>query len=141
MMVDASAVGLRHSLTIRVDDSLTVPRVSPAFGFHDMPPVFATAYLVGFVEATCIDALKPHLADGEKTLGVHVDLSHSAATPVGMHVTAEVELVAVDGRRVRFKVGCRDDVDVICTGFHDRYVIDAAKFVDRVKRKQARVSA
>jgi len=138
MMVDASMVGLRHSLTIRVDDSLTVPHVSPAFGFHDMPLVFATAYLVGFVEAACIDALKPHMADGEKTLGVHVDLSHSAATPVGLSVTAEVELVAVEGRRLRFRVACRDDLDVICTGFHDRYLIDAAKFMERVRRKQSR---
>ena len=140
-MVNASAVGLRHSLTIRIDESLTVPRVAPAFGFDDMPPVFATAYLVGFVEATCIDALKPFLQDGEKTLGVHVDLSHSAATPVGMSVTAHVELVAVEGRRLRFRVSCRDDIDAICVGFHDRYLIDAGKFLDRVQRKQARASA
>ncbi len=140
-MVDASAVGLRHSLTIVVDDSLTVPHVSPAFGFDDMPPVFATAYLVGFVEAACIDALKPHLKDGEKTLGVHVDLSHSAATPVGMNVTAQVELVAVEGRRLRFRVECRDDADVICAGFHERYLIDAAKFLERVKKKQAQAAA
>jgi fluoroacetyl-CoA thioesterase len=139
-MIDASAVGLRHSLTVRVDESLTVPRVSPHFGFHDMPPVFATAYLVGFVEAACIDALKPFLTDREKTLGVHVDLSHSAATPVGMSVTAEVELVAVEGRRLRFRVECRDDADVICAGFHERYLIDAAKFLERVKTKGARVS-
>src|SRR5918993_3503416 len=139
-MIDASAVGLRHSLTVRVDESLTVPRVSPHFGFHDMPPVFATAYLVGFVEAACIDALKPFLTDREKTLGVHVDLSHSAATPVGMSVTAEVELVALEGRRLRFRVECRDDADVICAGFHERYLIDAAKFLERVKTKGARVS-
>ena len=136
-MIDASAVGLRHSLTIRVDESLTVPRVSPHFGFHDMPPVFATAYLVGFVEAACIDALKTLLTDREKTLGVHVDLSHSAATPVGLSVTAEVELVAVEGRRLRFRVECRDEFDVICAGFHDRYLIDAAKFMERVRRKQS----
>ena len=139
-MIDASAVGLRHSLTVQVDESLTVPRVSPHFGFHDMPPVFATAYLVGFVEAACIDALKPFLTDREKTLGVHVDLSHSAATPVGMSVTAEVELVSVEGRRLRFRVECRDDADVICAGFHERYLIDAAKFLERVKTKGARVS-
>ncbi|MDQ4136871.1 MAG: thioesterase family protein [Pseudomonadota bacterium] len=141
MMVDASAIGLRHSLTVRVDESLTVPRVSPAFGFDEMPPVFATAYLVGFVEAACLHALKPYLAEGEKTLGVHVDLSHSAATPVGMTVTAEVELVAVEGRRLRFRVECRDEVDAICAGFHERYVVDAAKFMERVTKKQARASA
>jgi len=55
-----------------------------------------------------------------------------------MSVTADVELVAVEGRRLRFRVECRDEADVICTGFHDRYLVDAAKFMDRVKRKQAR---
>src|SRR5437868_13695667 len=99
------AVGLRHSQTIMVDDQLVVPAVSPAFtGFADMPPVFATALLVGFVEWTCIEALRPFLSPDQKTVGVHVDLSHSAATPVGIAVTAEVELTGIEGRRLRFRV-------------------------------------
>ena len=83
--------GLRHQLTIAVDERLTVPSVSAAYaGFADMPPVFATAFLVGLVEWTCIEALRPYLAPEQRTVGVHVDLSHSAATPVGMKVTAAV---------------------------------------------------
>lgn len=121
MTADRLVVGLRHGLTITVDESLTVPRVSAAFhGFHDMPPVLATAFLVGFVEAVCVDALKPYLGEQERTVGIHVDLSHGAATPIGMAVTALVELVAIEGRRLRFKVECRDDADIICAGFHDR---------------------
>ena len=90
-------LGLRHEQTITVDESLTVPRVSQRYaGFADMPPVFATAFLVGFVEWTCIEALRPYLTHEQRTVGVHVDLSHSAATPVGMKVTAAVELIAVD---------------------------------------------
>jgi fluoroacetyl-CoA thioesterase len=78
-------VGLRHTQSVKVDAGLTVPNVSTAFGaFHDMPPVFATAFMVGFVEATCIEALKRYLVEGQHTVGIHVDLSHSAATPVGM---------------------------------------------------------
>ena len=129
-------VGLKHVKTIKVDPGLTVPEVSPAFGeFRDMPPVFATAYMVGFIEATCIEGMKPYMAPGQGSVGVHVDMSHSAATPVGMAVTAEVELVSVEGRRLRFKVECRDEKDVIGAGFHERFVIDVPKFVARVEAK------
>ncbi len=129
-------VGLKHKKSIKVEPGLTVPEVSPAFGeFRDMPPVFATAYMVGFVEATCIEGMKPFIGPGQGSVGVHVDMSHSAATPVGMAVTAEVELVAMEGRRLRFKVECRDERDVIGTGFHERFVIDVPKFVARVEAK------
>jgi len=129
--------GLRHEQTITVDASLTVPQVSQRYaGFADMPPVFATAFLVGFVEWTCIEALRPHLAPDQRTVGVHVDLSHSAATPVGMKVTAAVELIAVDDRKLRFKVACRDEAEAICAGHHDRFIVDAARFLARMERKR-----
>jgi fluoroacetyl-CoA thioesterase len=129
-------VGLRHRQSVVVDADLTVPNVATAFGsFEDMPPVFATAFMVGFVEATCIEALRPYLAEGQRTVGIHVDLSHTAATPIGMTVTADVELIAVEGRRLRFKVDCRDDQETIGSGFHDRAIIDTAKFLARVQAK------
>ena len=74
-----------------------------------MPPVLATARRVALVEATCFDALKPFPKEGQKTVGAHVDLSHVAATPMGMRVTAQVELVAVEGRKLRFKLECQDE--------------------------------
>ena len=136
MKITAPPIGLRHRETLAVDESLTVPQVSPAFaGFRDMPPVLATAYMVGFVEATCIEALKPYLGAGQRTVGTHVDMSHSAATPVGMQVTAEVELVEVEGRTLRFRVLCRDEAEVIGEGFHHRAIIEAAKFIARVQGK------
>ena len=131
-------VGLRHSQTIAVTPGLTVPEVSPAFGdFRDMPPVFATAFMVGFVEATCIAALKPFLSAGQHTVGTRIDMSHSAATPVGMSVSAEIELVEVEGRRLRFRVTCRDDVEVIGEGHHERFIIDRDSFLKRVGAKTA----
>jgi fluoroacetyl-CoA thioesterase len=109
--------GLTHTGRLLVDESLTVPRVSGSLAaFADMPPVFATAYLVAFVEATCIEAVAPLLSPGHKTVGTHVDLSHTAATPVGMTVVAASELVGVEGRRLRFAVECRDEVDMISSG-------------------------
>jgi fluoroacetyl-CoA thioesterase len=131
--------GLCHSARLTITEGLTVSHLGRVYGnFSDMPPVFATAYLVGFVESTCIELLAPHLGRGQQSVGTHVGLSHSAATPVGMVVTAEVELVAVEGRKLRFKVVCRDEADVICEGFHERHLIDAARFMERLARKAAR---
>ncbi len=139
MSLEEIQPGLKHRHSIVVDESLTVPAVSKAFSsFADMPPVFATAFLVGFAEWTCIEALRPYLSPDQRTVGVHVDLSHSGATPVGMTVTAEVELVAVEGRRLRFKVTCNDDVEVVSEGHHERYIIDMPRFMDRLARKGAR---
>ncbi|MEE2691572.1 MAG: thioesterase family protein [Pseudomonadota bacterium] len=130
--------GISLTRTITVVESLTVPAVSPAFaGFRDMPPVFATAFLIGFIESTCIEALRPYLGEGRQTVGTHVDVSHAAATPAGMTVTAHVELIEVQGRKLRFRVTCRDDSDLVGEGFHERAVIDRAKFIDRAAAKAA----
>ena len=137
MSIEQLKPGLRHTQTLRVDAGLTVPAVSPAFtGFTDMPPVFATAFLVGFVEWTCVEALRPYLPAGARTVGVHVDLSHIAATPVGMQVSAEVELIAVQGRQLRFRVLCRDDADLICEGHHERALVDFERFMARMQSKR-----
>ena len=130
--------GLVHSETILVTGRLIVPEMADRFpNFAAMPPVLATAYLVAFVEWTCVRALAGHLLEGEATLGIKVDLSHDAATPVGMKATAAIELVAMEGRRLRFKVECRDERDAIGAGFHERFVIDQARFLSRLARKRA----
>jgi fluoroacetyl-CoA thioesterase len=132
-------IGLRHSRRIRIDEALTVPALSQAFAdFAEMPPVFATALMVGFIEWTCLEALAPYLDSGEKTVGTHIDVSHAAATPVGMTVTAEVELVEVEGRKLRFKVSCRDETELIGQGFHERAIVDYPKFMARIAAKAAK---
>ncbi|WP_210239530.1 thioesterase family protein [Mesorhizobium sp. B2-8-9] len=134
--------GLRHRQIVRVDDTLTVPAMTPAFaGFGDMPPVFATAFMVGFIEWACIEALRPFLGSHERTVGTHVDVSHVAATPVGMMVTADVELVAVEGRKLRFKVSCTDEGGLIGEGLHERAVIDHDKFMARVLTKSGQTGS
>ena len=130
--------GLAHTETILVTDRLIVPEMADYFSnFAAMPPVFATAYLVAFVEWTCVRFLADHLLDGEASVGTKVDLSHDAATPVGMKATATVELVAMEGRKLRFKVDCRDERDLIGAGFHERFVIDEARFLSRLDQKRA----
>ncbi|MFJ3055371.1 thioesterase family protein [Herbaspirillum sp. NPDC087042] len=135
-MPDTLAPGLRHEERIVVTEALTVPAMSTCFsGFADMPPVFATAFMVGLLEWTCVEALKPFLASGERTVGTHVDVSHCAATPVGMAVTASVELVEVDGKRLRFVVECYDSQELIGAGTHERYIVDGDRFIARVSQK------
>jgi fluoroacetyl-CoA thioesterase len=139
MSPDTLRVGLRHSETITIPPGLTVPEMADRFsGFAEMPPVLATAYLVAFVEWTCLQALAPYLQPGQRTVGTKVDLSHDAATPVGMSATAEIELVEFDGRRMRFKVACRDARDAIGSGFHERFLIDEAKFLKKLAEKAGR---
>lgn len=130
--------GLVHSETLMVTRELTVPAVSPALAeFADMPPVFATAFMVGFIEATCIALIRPYLEPGQHSVGTAIDVGHSAATPVGMMVMAEVELVEVEGRRLRFQVRARDEAGPIGEGMHERFIIDVAKFMDRVGKRSA----
>jgi fluoroacetyl-CoA thioesterase len=130
--------GLAHSESILVTDRLIVPEMADYFtNFASMPPVLATAYLVAFVEWTCVRAIADHLLEGEASLGIHVDLSHTAATPTGMRATAAIELVEMNGRKLRFKVACRDERDEICAGFHERFVIDQPRFLGKLAEKQA----
>ncbi len=132
--------GLTGELEFVVPPTKTVPRLYPeAPEFQAMPEVFATGFLVGLVEWTCIQALRPHLDwPREQSVGTHVDLSHIAATPPGFTVTVRVRLDQVEGRKLRFSVEAHDGVDLICRGFHERFVIDAATFNAKVAEKAAR---
>ncbi|WP_024537952.1 thioesterase family protein [Comamonas badia] len=129
--------GLRHTERMVVTPAHTVPQVGGWPGFADMPPVFATAMMIGFMEQTCIQALRPYLAPGQHTVGTQVDMNHVAATPVGMAVQAEVELVAVEGQSLTFKVTCSDDAGLIGEGTHRRAIIDPRRFEERLAAKAA----
>jgi len=120
-----------------VPESKTVPHLYPeAPEFQAMPRVFATGFLVGFIEWACIQALRAHLDwPREQSVGTHVNISHLAATPPGLEVVARVRLVEVDGRRLVFEVEASDGVDVISRGTHERFVIDAEKFVQKAEQK------
>lgn len=91
--------------------------------------------MVGLIEWACIEALRPFLDESKRTVGTQVDVCHVAATPIGMTVAAEVELIAVEGRNLRFRVSCRDEDGLIGEGFHECAIIDYAKFMARVAAK------
>jgi fluoroacetyl-CoA thioesterase len=134
--------GITHSLSLQVNERLLVTAFSRDFpAFADLPPVFATAFMVGFIEWACIEALQPWLPEGETTVGTHVYLSHVAPTPKGMKVTAHVELIEVKGRTLRFRVDCFDVCGLIGSGFHERTLIDSARFMAKVDEKARRTAA
>ena len=136
-MKDSLVPGLRGELAFRVSDTKTVPHLYPeAPEFQAMPRVFATGFLVGLVEWACLRVVNPHLDwPREQTVGTHVDLSHAAATPPGMIVTVKAELVAVDGRKLSFRVSAHDGADLITEGMHERFVVVAERFLSRVAAK------
>lgn len=131
----APPIGLAHSASLRVAACHTVPQVADWPGFADMPPVFATAMMIGFIEQTCIMALRPYLAAGQHSVGVGVDISHTAATPIGMDITAEVVLTGIEGKVLTFTVSARDDAGPIGAGTHKRALIDVARFMDKLASK------
>ncbi len=137
-MKDSLQPGIRYQHKFVVPPTKTVPALYPeSEEFVAMPEVFATGFLVGFLEWACIRAINPHLDwPREQTVGTHIDVSHEAATPPGLAVTATVELIAVEGRKLVFKVEAHDGVDTISRGRHERFVIDKAKFDARLSAKQ-----
>ena len=132
--------GLEHEMRYTVAADKTVPRLYPeSASFQEMPQVFATGFMVGLLEWCCLELVKPFLDwPREQTVGTHVDVSHLAATPPGLTVTVKARLEEVDGRRLAFSVSAHDGVDLIGSGRHERFVIDAARFDARTAEKRGR---
>jgi fluoroacetyl-CoA thioesterase len=94
-----------------------------------MPKVFATGYMVGLLEFACIKFINPYIDwPRQQTVGIHINVSHTAATPPGMTVTVKGRLEKVDGKKLSFSLALFDDREQISSGTHDRFIIDAEKF-------------
>jgi fluoroacetyl-CoA thioesterase len=142
-MKNTLKVGATSRFSYKVPAEKTVPHLYPeAYEFQHMPRVFATGFMVGLMEWTCLKVLEPHLDEGEGSLGIHIDVSHIAATVPGQTVTVDAECTAVDGRRIAFNVKAHDGIELIGEGRHVRMVVALERFVARVnqKAKAARVT-
>ena len=102
----------------------------------DGPRVLSTPHMIGRMELTSRDAVLPFLDAGFDTVGTHVDVYHLAATPIGAVVTFTAEVVAVDGRRLQFRVEAWDETEKIGEGTHERAIINVAKFATRLAQKK-----
>ncbi len=99
-----------------------------AFGSGNVP-VYATVSMIGLMEKTCLESVLPYLEPGQDTVGTHVNVSHAKATPVGMKVRCESELVGIDRRRLIFRVAAYDEAGLIGEGTHERFIIDKERFI------------
>ena len=132
--------GLKHRLSYTVAADKTVPYTFPESAvIAAMPKVFATGFMIVLMEWACTELLAAHLDAGEGSVGVHVDVSHLAATPPGMTVTVDVECVQIIDQRIAFSVKAHDGMDLIGEGRHERFVVAWDKFNARVAAKAAKV--
>jgi predicted thioesterase len=121
-------------LTGSVRVTVAAAHTAAALGSGDLP-VYGTPALVALLEQAAMNALAPHLTPEETTVGTRIELSHTAATPVGMEVRAEAELVAVEGRRLTFTVAAFDARERIGEGRHQRMLLTRDRFLAKVREK------
>jgi fluoroacetyl-CoA thioesterase len=125
---------LKPGMTGSAELVVGVEHIAPSIG-SGLVPVLGTPVMINVIEAAALAAVEPLLPAGHQSLGIHLDIRHFAATPIGMRVTATAELVAVEGRSLTFRVEARDDKEPIGDGTHQRVVVNVARFDERVKRK------
>jgi predicted thioesterase len=125
-------IGQDGSAELIVGEAHTAPRVGSG-RVH----VLATPVMINLMEAAALAAVEAFLPSGHQSLGIHLDVSHHAATPVGMRVVATARLTAVEGRRLRFHVVARDQKETIGEGTHERVVVNVSRFDTRIQEKLA----
>jgi|SRR5580698_4728172 fluoroacetyl-CoA thioesterase len=116
---------------------VTAEHLANRFKDVTLPPVFATPMMVMLMENAALNAIKPYLDATESCVGTKMDVSHLAATPVGLTVTATAAVTAVDGRKIEFRVEAADGIDTIGRATHERVVIDRDRLCRRLKAKSA----
>ena len=99
-------------------------------------PVFATPAMAALMEETSAKLLGQFLDEGETSVGTALNLRHTAATPLGLTVTAQATITAVDRRKVSFSVVVRDSAEEIGRAEHDRFVVQAEKFLNKANSKK-----
>ena len=125
--MDDLKAGMKDRLEWEVTERLTTPRGE----FR----VFATPFMVQFAEMACHKLVAPYLKPGQGQVGVMVNIRHMAATPVDKMVRADVELTAIDRRKLTFHVEIFDDVEQVGDVVHERFVVDLDKYEARLRKK------
>jgi predicted thioesterase len=128
---DALQPGRIGSASVVVDEVHTAPRLGSG-----RAPVFASPAMIALIEAAAVACVEDQLDPGQETLGIHLDVEHIAATPVGLKVTATAELIERNGRKLVFKVEARDERELIGRGRHTRVIVDSARFRAKVAAKR-----
>lgn len=125
---------LEKGIKGRQEDVVTMELTASHIGSGSVR-VLATPMMIALMERTCRLSVKPCLEEGQETVGTHVNVSHVSATPVGMKVWCECELIEIDRRRLVFKVGTYDEKGLVGEGTHERFIIDVARFQAKTEDK------
>jgi fluoroacetyl-CoA thioesterase len=128
----AIAVGMTNEMRLK-----TGPEHSAQKFYPKVPNVFGTPFLGGLFEGVSADLMAPHLGAGEQSVGISMSLKHTAATPLGMEVRAVTEVTQVEGRKVTFRLEAFDEKEKIGEAVHERFIINAEKFNQRVEAKKS----
>ena len=123
-------VGIKN----RVDDVVTVNNVASAIGSGGIS-VYATPWMVALMEKASLTAIAPFLDKGFDSVGTKISTSHLSATPIGMKIYAEAEVIEVDRKRIVFSVKAYDERGLIGEGEHERFIIDTEKFLEKTNKK------
>jgi len=125
-------VGMKHEKRLK-----TGPEHSARHFFTDLPDVFGTPFLAGLFEGVSAELMAPQLGPGEQSVGIAMDLKHTAPTPLGMEVRVVTELIEIDKKRLVFKVEGFDEKEKIGEAVHQRFIINVDKFNQRVEAKKS----
>jgi len=131
-MKESLAAGLSLTNRISVDKDRTID-----FMGEDLR-VYSTPKLVEDIEMTCQQLIKEHCDEGEDSVGTHIAVAHTAATPLNLNVEVTATITKVEGRLVTLEVSAKDDVEDCCKGTHTRFVVDMAKTGERLAAKVAK---
>jgi fluoroacetyl-CoA thioesterase len=131
-MIDLSHV--TPGLVGTVETVVTPSETAPFVGSGRIA-VLATPVMINLIEAAALRAVEHLLPAGHQSLGIHLDVRHFAATPVGLRVTATAEVLRIEGRTITFRVDARDEREPVGGGTHQRVVVSVARFDERVQRK------
>ena len=119
----------------RAETVVTRENTAAAVG-SGLVPVFGTPFMIALMENAAVDALAPYMEAGQGSVGTHLDVSHDAATPIGLKVWAEAEVTAVDGKAVTVAGTAYDEAGPIGKGTHNRFIIDVERFLAKTEKKK-----
>jgi predicted thioesterase len=128
---------LSHGVRGTQEELVTEKNIASALGSGGLA-VYATPCMITLMEYCAMESVKPYLPEGSSTVGTLINVKHLAATPVGMRIRCETELIEVDRRRLVFLCRAYDEAGLIGEGTQERFIVDNAKFMEKTQAKRAK---
>ena len=128
---------LSHGVRGTQEELVTEKNIASALGSGGLA-VYATPCMITLMEYCAMESVKPYLPEGSSTVGTLINVKHLAATPMGMKIRCETELVEIDRRRLVFLCRAYDEAGLIGEGTQERFIVDDAKFMEKTQAKRAK---